>query len=282
MSDDTEQIAIKVAGEFRLFCAREGITLPYHAEVRLKSLWATSIRSAIACERELNQKDGNTRGVCPKCDLPFTDLPAHMTCHRDTPERSSHSGSVEHRCERCSGSGRNNLDGECIACDGTGFMGPKSETHLVSAPAPSATVEEIAREAADNIGDELSRTSGDKYVLHGILYRHITAAIAPLQSELEQAKESLATVRELREIEWRQFCGLQSRLATAEAALEKYRSCLTDWKEWWIIFSKGKQKGEIFLRTDQLLAAPTSEQFTAYPKGRNKHAIDAARAKEKQ
>lgn len=75
---------------------------------------------------------------------------------------------------------------------------------------------------------------------------------------------------------------LQSRLATAEAALEKYRSCLTDWKEWWIIFSKGKQKGEIFLRTDQLLAAPTSEQFTAYPKGRNKHAIDAARAKEKQ
>lgn len=58
----------------------------------------------------------------------------------------------------------------------------------------SHTVEEIAREAADNIGDELSRTSGDKYVLHGILYRHITAAIAPLQAELEQAKERLWSI----------------------------------------------------------------------------------------
>lgn len=87
-------------------------------------------------EHELNQKGGGTRGICPKCDLPFTDLPAHMTCHRDAPERSTHSGSVEHRCERCSGSGRNNLDGECIACDGTGFKGPKSDAHIIQSAPP--------------------------------------------------------------------------------------------------------------------------------------------------
>lgn len=26
-----------------------------------------------------------------------------------------------YRCKRCKGSGRNNVDGECMACDGTGF-----------------------------------------------------------------------------------------------------------------------------------------------------------------
>lgn len=148
MSEDTEQIAIKVAGEFRLFCACEGITLPHHAEVRLKSLWATSIQSAIACERELNQKGGDA--PCVPSSISGTDP--------DAPERSSHSGSVEHRCERCSGSGRNNLDGECIACDGTGFKGPKSDAHIIqSAPPVEAwrDLDEVRPTEAD--GDEHGR-----------------------------------------------------------------------------------------------------------------------------
>lgn len=47
-SASVEQIARQVAGEFRLFCAREGIELPHHAEVRLKSIWANSITAAVA------------------------------------------------------------------------------------------------------------------------------------------------------------------------------------------------------------------------------------------
>lgn len=55
-AQEAEKIAGLVSGEFRLYCAREGIELPPHAEVRLKSVWAISIASCLASrDREMEE-----------------------------------------------------------------------------------------------------------------------------------------------------------------------------------------------------------------------------------
>lgn len=100
-----------------------------------------------------------------------------------------------------------------------------STVKISTNPASSATVDEIAREAADNIGDELSRTSGDKYVLHGILYRHITAAIAPLQAKLDRTKAESSRILDEYAHGAAQRCrAFDAKLKCLQAELEQARN----------------------------------------------------------